>query len=81
MAGCPPDPVVLTGTVVAGGEPRVGRSASLRLPGLVLKGVGSGGLAGLGVVGGATCICIASALHDLAGDAASAWLSTMPCGE
>lgn len=81
LAGYLPDPVVLTGTVVAGDAPWVGREVSLRLPRLELKGAGSGGLAGLGVVGEATCICIASAPDDLAGDAASAWLSTMPCGE
>ena len=81
LAGYLPDPVILSATVVAGDQSWVGRSLSIRLPRPELKGATSGGLAGLGLIGGDICICIVSAPDGLAGDAASQWLSAMPCGE
>lgn len=81
IAGFLPDPMELAGSVMAGADPWVGSTVTLRLPRLELPEVGSGDLAGLGVIGGATCICIARAPDGLTGDAATAWLSAMPCGD
>ena len=81
MAGFLPDPVNLSGTVVDGEESWVGKPVTLRLPRLELRDVKAGGLAGLGVIGDAICICVAPAPEDLSGDAAADWLTTMPCGD
>ena len=59
----------------------VGKPVTLRLPRLELRDVKAGGLAGLGVIGDAICICVAPAPEDLSGDAAADWLTTMPCGD
>ena len=81
MVGYLPDPVDLTGRVVAGDPSWVGNPVSLRLPRLELGEIAAGGLAGLGVIGDSTCICVAQAPDGLAGRAAAEWLSAMPCGD
>ena len=80
IAGYLPDPMEVSGSVLAGPDSQVGMTVSLRLPKVEMGELAAGDLAGLGLIGDSTCICVVRAPQNLAADSAEAWLSAMPCG-
>lgn len=72
-----PDPMVLTGTIVAGKASLVGKSVNIVLPKLELGNVSTDDIVAVGVLDAGTCICLESV--PMSEHEASAWLEQWQC--
>ncbi|MEI2743426.1 MAG: hypothetical protein V9G63_13530 [Candidatus Competibacter sp.] len=78
LASALPDPIELTGTVIAGQQDWLGKTITLSLPKLELASAGEGDRVAMGVLIQNVCICIAKAPDPLPGDA-ERWLASWRC--